>query len=193
MDINPDSKVHGANMGPTWVLSAPGGPHVGLMNLAIWERPMALVCHSLLFSAVVNAHLTIRSLAYHICLYYRSQGNWGRPHISKQEAQNYKFKVRPTRRDWCLSQPVFVCPSVRLSISPLYMPQYSCTWFMFGHSRWHHPNWQWPGCDNLWLSEVFCAIFWLKTGRMYSVLWNVLDHLCAELLLRNIKLYLHIL
>ena len=25
----PDSKVHGANMGPTWVLSAPGGPHVG--------------------------------------------------------------------------------------------------------------------------------------------------------------------
>ena len=34
---NPDSKVHGANMGPIWVLSAPGGPHVGLMNLAIWE------------------------------------------------------------------------------------------------------------------------------------------------------------
>ena len=34
--IDPDSKVHGANMGPTWVLSAPGGPHVGPMNLAIW-------------------------------------------------------------------------------------------------------------------------------------------------------------
>ena len=33
----PDSKVHGANMGPTWVLSAPGGLHVGLMNLAIWD------------------------------------------------------------------------------------------------------------------------------------------------------------
>ena len=31
----PDSKVHGANMGPTWVLSAPDGPHVGFMNLAI--------------------------------------------------------------------------------------------------------------------------------------------------------------
>ena len=31
----PDSKVHEANMGPTWVLSAPGEPHVGLMNLAI--------------------------------------------------------------------------------------------------------------------------------------------------------------
>ena len=31
----PDNKVHGANMGPTWVLSAPDGPHVGPMNLAI--------------------------------------------------------------------------------------------------------------------------------------------------------------
>ena len=30
-----DSKVHGANIGPIWVLSAPDGPHVGLMNLAI--------------------------------------------------------------------------------------------------------------------------------------------------------------
>ena len=32
---DPDSKIHGANMGPTWVLSAPDGPHVGPMNLAI--------------------------------------------------------------------------------------------------------------------------------------------------------------
>ena len=31
----PDSKVHGANMGPIWVLSAPDGPHAGPMNLAI--------------------------------------------------------------------------------------------------------------------------------------------------------------
>ena len=34
---NPDSKDHGANMGPTWVLSVPGGPHVSPMNLAIRE------------------------------------------------------------------------------------------------------------------------------------------------------------
>ena len=32
---SPESKVHGANMGPTWVLSAPDGPDVGPMNLAI--------------------------------------------------------------------------------------------------------------------------------------------------------------
>ena len=31
----PDSKVHGANMGPTWVLTAQDGPYVGPTNLAI--------------------------------------------------------------------------------------------------------------------------------------------------------------
>ena len=34
--IHTDSKVHGANMGPTWGRQDPGGPHVGHMNLAIW-------------------------------------------------------------------------------------------------------------------------------------------------------------
>ena len=33
--MHPDSKVHKSDMGPTWVLSAPGGPHVGPVNLAI--------------------------------------------------------------------------------------------------------------------------------------------------------------
>ena len=31
----PEGKVHGANMGPTWVLSALDGPHVGPINLVI--------------------------------------------------------------------------------------------------------------------------------------------------------------
>ena len=39
----PDNKGHGANMGPTWVLSAPDGPHVGPMNLAI--RVLTALCH----------------------------------------------------------------------------------------------------------------------------------------------------
>ena len=34
----PDSKVHGANMGPIWGRQDPGGPHVGPMNLAIWDN-----------------------------------------------------------------------------------------------------------------------------------------------------------
>ena len=34
----PDSKVHGANMGPIWDRQDPGGTHVGPMNFAIWGR-----------------------------------------------------------------------------------------------------------------------------------------------------------
>ena len=34
---NPDSKVHGINMGPNCGRQDPGGPHIGPMNLAIWE------------------------------------------------------------------------------------------------------------------------------------------------------------
>ena len=33
----PESKVHLVPIAPTWVLSAPGGPHVGPMNLALRE------------------------------------------------------------------------------------------------------------------------------------------------------------
>ena len=35
-EMAPDSKVHGANMGPIRGRQEPGGPHVGPMNLAIW-------------------------------------------------------------------------------------------------------------------------------------------------------------
>ena len=31
-----DSKIHGANMRPSWGRQDPGGPHVGPMNFAIW-------------------------------------------------------------------------------------------------------------------------------------------------------------
>ena len=53
----PDSQVHGANMGPTWVLSAPDGPHVGPMNLAIRDglntlNPMCCVTMCLLSGMV---------------------------------------------------------------------------------------------------------------------------------------------
>ena len=50
---DPDSKVHGANMGPIWGRQDPGGPHVGPMNFAIWrvitstiKGGMTLLIHS---------------------------------------------------------------------------------------------------------------------------------------------------
>ena len=33
----PDSKVHGAIMGPIWGRQDPGGPHVDPMNFVIWD------------------------------------------------------------------------------------------------------------------------------------------------------------
>ena len=33
---DPDSKVHGANMGPIWGRQHPGIPHIGPMKFAIW-------------------------------------------------------------------------------------------------------------------------------------------------------------
>ena len=50
----PDSKVHRDNMGPTWVLSAPGGPHVVVVvlhmpGLTRWLTPGRSSCGSTLF------------------------------------------------------------------------------------------------------------------------------------------------
>ena len=62
----PDSKVHGANVGPTWVLSAPDGPHVGPMNLAIrgvyvsvsgipeWATIIGCSAVAVIYTTVVN-------------------------------------------------------------------------------------------------------------------------------------------
>ena len=44
---DPDSKFHGAYMGPTWGRQDPAGPHVGPMNLAI--RATLSCCHFIIF------------------------------------------------------------------------------------------------------------------------------------------------
>ena len=35
--FTPNSKVHGANMGPTWGRQDPGGPQVGHVDPAVWD------------------------------------------------------------------------------------------------------------------------------------------------------------
>ena len=40
---SPDSKVHGANMGPTWDRQDSGGSHVGPMDLAIWDTSLHFI------------------------------------------------------------------------------------------------------------------------------------------------------
>ena len=73
--IVPDSKVHGTNMGPTWVLTAPDGFHVDPMNLAIrgqddshgrpWMRWSQAWTSPVMISAV--SLTTFRFLCIHQC------------------------------------------------------------------------------------------------------------------------------
>ena len=55
--VFPDSKVHGANMGPTWVLSAPDGPHVVPMNLAV--RVVVICCFHVVIDIAHTAMVTL--------------------------------------------------------------------------------------------------------------------------------------
>ena len=56
-EVFPDSKVHGTNMGLTWVLSAPDGPHVGPMNLAIRVTSNSSVWISILLKTAVHRNM----------------------------------------------------------------------------------------------------------------------------------------
>ena len=64
----PDNKVHGANMGPTWVLSAPDGPHVGPMNLAIRDVVVALDCIRLYIHWYIHVAYMVMHMQYDLCL-----------------------------------------------------------------------------------------------------------------------------
>ena len=50
----PDSKVHGAIMGPIWGRQDPGGPHVGPMNFVIW-----VLFHIVKIKKELNDHITL--------------------------------------------------------------------------------------------------------------------------------------
>ena len=58
-DALPDSKVHGANMGPIVGRQDPCGPHVGPMNFAIWagaKRHQVIVKHDVDFIWTLYGH-----------------------------------------------------------------------------------------------------------------------------------------
>ena len=56
-NMTPDSKVHVANMGPIWDRQASGGPHVGPLNLTIWNVHVEKETHAAII--VLNAKDTI--------------------------------------------------------------------------------------------------------------------------------------
>ena len=78
--IIPESKVHGAKMGPTWVLSAPDGPHVGPMNLAIRVYVTKIYKNNFQLLISGDIHLYWRRTVFLISVRHRIVGCWLRPH-----------------------------------------------------------------------------------------------------------------
>ena len=75
--FTPDSKVHGANMGPIWGPQDPVGPHVGAMDFAIWDISSCIGCqHYSLFQFtkekiyhIPNLYKKINATWQHYCWY----------------------------------------------------------------------------------------------------------------------------
>ena len=75
----PDSKVHGANMGPTWVLSAPAGPHVCPMNLGIRDiyRSFEILRDLMAFRTInVIKYLTLTFCLLQVSVTTGTCGEW---------------------------------------------------------------------------------------------------------------------
>ena len=70
-----DSKIHGANMGPTWGHQDPGGPHVGHTNLAIWDVSML---HTLWPLTQTKCTSLQRKVRHDVCLIF----NEGVEHVT---------------------------------------------------------------------------------------------------------------
>ena len=84
---SPDSRVHGANIGPTCVLSAPDGPLVGPTNLAIWVG--SLFCVLCEFYRSIPLFSKIDSLALE-----QSCGKKARTHESNNIKQYVHNKLK---------------------------------------------------------------------------------------------------
>ena len=88
---NPDSKVHGANMMPAWILSAPDGPHVGPMNLAIREVPVSHACiyHCPFDIMMTSSNGNIFRVTGHLCGEFTGP-RWI-PHTKASDAELWCF------------------------------------------------------------------------------------------------------
>ena len=81
---SPDSKVHGANMGPIWGRQDTGGPHVGPMNFAIW----ADLCAAFILPQLNSGYCYMRMFDIETSLFpvTRPKKNcqfWPKWHVSK--------------------------------------------------------------------------------------------------------------
>ena len=70
VNVAPDNKVHGANVGPSWGRQDPGGPHVSHMNLAIWGNMNCIIFkysymeHALIDTSTIREQILLHLLNY---------------------------------------------------------------------------------------------------------------------------------
>ena len=84
----PNSKVHGANMGPTWGRQDSGGPHAVPMNLAIWGVSSRHDCHHKNGSTIYFA--TSRKVHVYIHVFHQEFSNLAYDWLAAQPPSNQK-------------------------------------------------------------------------------------------------------
>ena len=94
----PDSKGHGANMGPIWGQQDPGGSHVGPMNFVTWDVfffyhcmvcPISSILHNLLDNTIccwLNYHHDILN---DLVCYAGWMVIFSRPDVSQQTQRRF--------------------------------------------------------------------------------------------------------
>ena len=111
---HPDNKVHEANMGPTWVLSAPDGPHVGLMNLvirAVFSTKHWVELNTISYGCkpcIPANHLDVKCQPNHdnhqLCQHSKST-----THPPKQSPTDYRANRLGIPRGFCLFKMTLTC------------------------------------------------------------------------------------
>ena len=114
-DVFPNSKVHGANMGPIWGRQDPGGPHVGPMNFAIWVVVLQSIFHKiytasccvLLWFRFAGFYVIRLPIFFRVALLYRM---WNQDNRIKAHLDDWKgpLMARIQHHDICHNNHVTI-------------------------------------------------------------------------------------
>ena len=134
---NPVSKVHGANMGPTWVLSVPDGPHDGPMNLAIWEEKLFCdITYGVYCRQYVEIHCSLSKFRRALIL-----------HLWSKEPNSTQWIMYPLE----LTQKLIWTICITFLLYPLIIP-HRMKWLVYGLLFWliHYGILRQPRWDTHW-------------------------------------------
>ena len=149
MAWTPESKVHGANMGPTWGRQDPGGPHVGHMNLAIWEHYFLLTDH--VWREYIGHRFSKHGVSNQVMRSFRVFCV-----LSSNKLLNKEWNCRGSETPWCSCDAIVMinCDGICLVTlsSLIYLPRGSnwlsdCYWYVTLQ------------CSNVITGSIFSKIF----------------------------------